>query len=54
MRIQLEGRRVLVTAGASGIGWAMSVAFAEAGAQVHVCDIDDGLLETAASRGMRT
>lgn len=32
--------RVLVTAGASGIGSAVARAFHAAGAQVHVCDID--------------
>ncbi|RYF43364.1 MAG: SDR family oxidoreductase [Comamonadaceae bacterium] len=34
------GLRVLVTAGGSGIGAAVARAFREAGAQVHVCDID--------------
>lgn len=34
------GLRVLVTAGASGIGGAVARAFHEAGARVHVCDID--------------
>ena len=32
--------RVLVTAGASGIGAAIACAFHEAGSRVHVCDID--------------
>lgn len=32
--------RVLVTAGASGIGAAIAWAFRESGARVHVCDID--------------
>jgi len=36
-----QGLRVLVTAGASGIGAAIASAFAETGAQIHVCDIDD-------------
>ncbi len=35
-----EGLRVLVTAGASGIGAAIADAFLGAGARVHVCDID--------------
>ena len=39
-----SGLRVLVTAGASGIGAAIATAFAEAGAKVHVCDIDDAAL----------
>ena len=32
--------RVLVTAGASGIGACIARAFHEAGSRVHVCDID--------------
>ena len=40
--------RVLVTAGASGIGRVLAETFAEAGAQVHICDISvDALLEVA-------
>jgi NAD(P)-dependent dehydrogenase (short-subunit alcohol dehydrogenase family) len=34
------GLRVLVTAGASGIGAAIASAFAETGASIHICDID--------------
>lgn len=37
--------RVLVTAGAGGIGAAMARAFHEAGARVHVCDIDRAALD---------
>jgi NAD(P)-dependent dehydrogenase (short-subunit alcohol dehydrogenase family) len=40
------GLRVLVTAGASGIGAAVARAFHEAGARVHVCDIDVAALES--------
>jgi len=40
----LSGARVLVTAGASGIGRAMGEAFATAGARVWVADIDAGAL----------
>ena len=36
--------RVLVTAGAGGIGAAIVRAFAECGARVHACDIDAGAL----------
>ncbi|MFZ9949758.1 MAG: SDR family oxidoreductase [Gemmobacter sp.] len=36
----LEGLRVIVTAGASGIGRRIAERFAEAGARVAVCDID--------------
>lgn len=34
------GLRVLISAGASGIGAAIALAFRETGARVHVCDID--------------
>ncbi|MEO8523307.1 MAG: SDR family oxidoreductase [Caldimonas sp.] len=37
--------RVLVTAGASGIGAAIARAFHEAGSRVHVCDIDRAALD---------
>lgn len=40
-------QRVLITAGASGIGLAVAKAFAADGAQVHVCDIDRAALESA-------
>lgn len=36
----LDDNRVLITAGASGIGYAMAEAFTEAGAQVWVTDVD--------------
>jgi len=35
-----SGLRVLVTAGASGIGAAIAAAFAETGGSLHICDID--------------
>ena len=38
------GIRVLVTAGASGIGAAIASAFAETKAKIHICDIDDAAL----------
>ena len=38
------GLRVLVTAGASGIGAAIATAFAETGAEIHICDIDAAAL----------
>jgi NAD(P)-dependent dehydrogenase (short-subunit alcohol dehydrogenase family) len=37
--------RVLVTAGANGIGAAMARAFHAAGARVHVCDVDRSALD---------
>jgi NAD(P)-dependent dehydrogenase (short-subunit alcohol dehydrogenase family) len=39
------GLRVLVTAGAGGIGAAVARAFHEAGARVHICDIDRSALD---------
>jgi len=39
------GLRVLVTAGAGGIGAAIARAFHEAGSRVHVCDIDRSALD---------
>lgn len=41
----LPDLRVLVTAGASGIGACIARAFSEAGARVHVCDIDRAALD---------
>lgn len=41
--------RVLVTAGAGGIGAVMARAFREAGARVHVCDVDGGALDRLAA-----
>jgi len=40
-------QRVLVTAGASGIGLAIAEAFLESGAQVHVCDVAEDALARA-------
>jgi NAD(P)-dependent dehydrogenase (short-subunit alcohol dehydrogenase family) len=41
----LPGLRVLVTAGASGIGARIARSLHEAGARVHVCDIDRAALD---------
>jgi NAD(P)-dependent dehydrogenase (short-subunit alcohol dehydrogenase family) len=41
-------QRVMITAGASGIGWAIAKAFADSGAKVHICDVDEGALQTVA------
>jgi NAD(P)-dependent dehydrogenase (short-subunit alcohol dehydrogenase family) len=40
----LDRKRVIVTAAASGIGRAIAGAFMDAGARVHVCDLDAELL----------
>jgi len=42
--VDLSGKRVIVTAGASGIGAALADAFAERGARVHLCDVDEQAL----------
>ena len=39
------GLRVLVTAGAAGIGQAIASTFAGAGARVHICDISQSVLD---------
>jgi NAD(P)-dependent dehydrogenase (short-subunit alcohol dehydrogenase family) len=50
MQLGLDGLRVLVTAGATGIGQAIAQSFLEEGARVHICDIDDGALASAINR----
>ena len=44
MNLDINGLRVLVTAGANGIGLAVARAFASEGARVHVCDVDTAAL----------
>lgn len=45
MQLSVEGLKVLVTAGASGIGFQVAQRFLENGALVHICDIDREMLE---------
>lgn len=47
MNRDLQGLRVMVTAGASGIGLSIAQAFAHAGARVHISDISEGALAAA-------
>ena len=51
MDTSMEGKSVLVTAGAAGIGRTIATTFAAAGARVHVCDIDDNALDALAVCG---
>jgi NAD(P)-dependent dehydrogenase (short-subunit alcohol dehydrogenase family) len=44
MNTSAKGMRVLVTAGAAGIGLAIARTFRDHGARVHVCDVDDQAL----------
>jgi NAD(P)-dependent dehydrogenase (short-subunit alcohol dehydrogenase family) len=52
MDMGLTGARVLVTAGAGGIGLEIARAFVREGARVHVCDVDQAAL--AALKGSDT
>jgi NAD(P)-dependent dehydrogenase (short-subunit alcohol dehydrogenase family) len=44
MQTSVKGKRVLITAAATGIGFAFAKAFVENGAGVHICDISEDLL----------
>jgi len=44
MNLDIQGLRVLVTAGANGIGLEIARSFINEGARVHVCDVDDAAL----------
>src|SRR4029077_14544178 len=44
MNLSATGLRVLVTAGAAGIGRVIAQTFVDSGARVHVCDVDEAAL----------
>jgi NAD(P)-dependent dehydrogenase (short-subunit alcohol dehydrogenase family) len=46
--MSMNGKRVVVTAGAQGIGLVIAKTFVEAGAQVHICDVNAEALAAAA------
>jgi len=49
MDLDINGLRVLITAGAGGIGLVTANAFLAEGAKVHVCDVDQEALENLAT-----
>jgi len=49
MDLGIAGLRVMVTAGAAGIGLEIARAFVREGAKVHVCDVDTGALDALAA-----
>ena len=49
MEYSAKGLRVVVTAGAAGIGRAIARTFADHGARLHICDVDEAALKESAS-----
>jgi len=50
MELSVKGKRVLITAGAGGIGRVMTETFVKAGAKVHICDVvQTALTDTTAT-----
>ena len=53
MSESLKGKRVLITAGAQGIGLAIAKKFLAAGAEVHICDVNEPAVREAADLSPR-
>lgn len=53
MDLGIHGLKVLVTAGANGIGLSIARAFESEAAKVHVCDVDDRALADLAGANPR-
>lgn len=49
MQVSVKNLRVLITAGASGIGFSIARSFLDNGSRVHICDNDEGLLADSAT-----
>jgi NAD(P)-dependent dehydrogenase (short-subunit alcohol dehydrogenase family) len=49
MDLGIQGLRVLVTAGAGGIGLEIARSFVKEGAKVHICDVDQKALDAVAT-----
>jgi NAD(P)-dependent dehydrogenase (short-subunit alcohol dehydrogenase family) len=49
MDLGIQGLRVLVTAGAGGIGLEIAHSFVNEGAKVHICDVDQKALDVVAT-----
>src|SRR3546814_14232778 len=47
--VSMSGKKVLITAGASGLGLEMARVFVTAGCDVFICDVDAKALEAAKS-----
>ena len=52
--LRADGERVLVTAGASGIGRVIAETLSDAGAKIHICDIDQAGSARSVRRGLKS